>query len=69
MAAKESGTIKWQDRREKTDRVRNLYTFRPKVGHKIIHSFGSRVGESIISQLQTGYVGLNEYLYKCNISE
>ena len=39
------------------------------MGHKIQHSFVSPVGESIVFQLRTGYVGLNEYLHKCNIKE
>ena len=69
LAAKESGLMKWQERWEASDRGRNLYTFRPKVGHKIQHLFVSPVGESIVSQLRTGYVGLNEYLHKCNIKE
>ena len=66
MAAKESGEIKWQSKWETLDSGRNLYTFRPNVGHKIQHSFASTVGESIISQLKTGCVGLNEYLHKRN---
>ena len=69
LAAKESGIIKWQERWETSVRGRNLYTFRPKVGHKIQHSFVSSVGETIVSQLRTGYVGLNEYWHKCNIKE
>ena len=69
LAAKESGIMKWQERWEASERGRNLYTFRPKVGHKIQHSFVSPVGESIVSQLRTGYVGLNEYLHKCKIKE
>ena len=60
MAAKESGNIKWQSRWETSDGDRNLYTFRPNMGHTIKHSFASTVGESIISQLRIGYVGLNE---------
>ena len=51
MAAKASGIMKWQERWEASDRGRNLYTFRPKVGHKIQHSFSSKVGENIVSQL------------------
>ena len=39
------------------------------MGHTIKHSFASTVGESIISQLRTGYVGLNEYLHKCNFKD
>ena len=39
------------------------------MGHKIQHSFVSPVGESIVSQLRTGYVWLNEYLHKCNSKE
>ena len=58
MAAKESGNVKWQSRWETSDRGRNLYTFRPNVGHTIKHSFASTVGESIISQLRTGYWSL-----------
>ena len=49
------------------NRGRNLYTFRPNVGHTIYDSFVSFVMESIISQLRTGYVALNGYLHKCNI--
>ena len=64
-----SGNVKWQSRWETSDRGRNLYTFRPNVGHTIKHSFASTVGESIISQLRTGYVGLNEYLHKCNFKD
>ena len=69
LAAKESGIMKWQERWEASERGRNLYTFRSKVGHKIQHSFVSPVGESIVSQLRTGYVGINEYLHKYNIKE
>ena len=47
----------------------NLNTFRPNMRHKVHHAFVSTVGESIVSQLRTGFVGLNEYLHKCNIKE
>ena len=69
LAAIAPGNIRWQERWEASDRGRNLYTFRPKMGLKIQHSFGSTVGESIVSQLTTGYIGLNECLHKCNIIE
>ena len=32
-------------------------------------NFTVTFGERIISQLRTGYVGLNEYLHKCNVKE
>ena len=68
-AAKESGKKKWQDMWDKSGKGRNLYMFRPKVDHKIKHSYESSAGERIVSQLRMGYVGLNEYLHKCNIKD
>ena len=46
-AARESEIIKWQEKWETTYRGRNLYTFRPYVGHKIKHSFVSAIGEQV----------------------
>ena len=44
--------------------------FRPKVdNHKIKQSFESSAEERITCQLRTGFVGLNEYLHKCNIKD
>ena len=68
-AARESGRKKWQDMWEKAEAGRHLFTYRPKVGYKFKHKFDTRKGESIISQLRTGYVRLNEYLKKSNITE
>ncbi|MEW8548387.1 MAG: reverse transcriptase domain-containing protein [Candidatus Thiodiazotropha sp.] len=68
-AAKESGSIKWQEMWEKAETGRHLYYYRPKVGFKIKHSFQSAVGERIIAQLRTGYARLNEYLYKTGITD
>ena len=31
--------------------------------------FESFLGERIISQLRKGYIGLSDYLYKCNVKE
>ena len=61
VAAKESGNIKSQGRWATTDRGRNLYTFRPNMGHKINHSFVSTVGGSIFSNLKTQF-GLHNSL-------
>ena len=44
MDAKVSGHIKWQERSETKDRGRNLYTFRPDVGHPSFICFNSREG-------------------------
>ena len=48
---------------------RHLFNFRPRVDFKLKNIFESTFGERIISQLRTGYVGLNEYLHKCNVKE
>lgn len=68
-AARESGTKKWQEMWEKSERGRNLYMYRPKVNHKVKHVFDSSQGERITSQLRTGYIGLNEYLHKCSFKD
>ena len=54
---------------ERAEAGRHLFTYRQKVGYKFKHMFDTRKGESIISQLRTGYVKLNEYLKKSNIPE
>ena len=66
-AERESGKKKWQDMWEKSEKGRALFQFRPKVAHKIKYKFETRKGEIVVSQLRTGYVGLNEYLFKSNI--
>ena len=43
--------------------------FRPKVGHKIKHSYESSARERTIFQLRTGYVDVNKDLRKCNIKD
>ena len=68
-AAKKSGYAKWQEMWEKSEKGRHLFNFRPRVEFKLRNTFESSFGERIISQLQTGYVGLNEYLQKCNVKE
>ena len=68
-AAKKSGFVKWQEMWEKTEKGRHLFRFRPKVEFKFKNTFVSSFGESIISQLRTGYVGLNEYLHICSLKE
>ena len=68
-AVRDSGRKKWQDMWDKSEKGRNLFNYRPKVDYKVKHKFESRKGESIVSQLRTGYVKLNEYLQKSNITE
>ncbi|MCW4346280.1 MAG: ribonuclease H family protein [Candidatus Thiodiazotropha endolucinida] len=68
-AASQSGIKKWQERWEKSETGRHLFTFRPFVTHKIKHVYDKPHGQCIISQLRTGYVGLGEYLKKCNLKE
>ena len=52
-----------------SEKGRNLFNYRPNVDYKVKHKFESRKGESIVSHLRTGYVKLNEYLQKSNITE
>ena len=52
---------------EKLEKGRTLFQFRPKVDKKIKYKFETRKGEIVVSQLRTGYVGLNEYLFKSKI--
>ena len=61
-AARESGKKKWQDMWEKSETGGNLLNYRPEVEHRIKHKFETRKGETVVSQLKTGYVRLNEYL-------
>ena len=68
-AARKSGYVKWQEMWEKSEKGRHLFNFRPRVDFKLKNIFESTFGERIISQLRTGYVGLNEYLHKCNVKE
>ena len=68
-AVRDSGRKKWQDMWDKSEKGRNLFNYRPKVDYKVKHKFESRKGESIVSQLRTGYVKLNEYLQKTSITE
>ena len=68
-AAKKSGYAKWQEMWEKSEKGRHLFNFRPRVEFRLRNTFESSFGERIISQLRTGYVGLNEYLQKCNVKE
>jgi len=63
-AARQSGQMKWQERWENTEKGRHLYQYRPEVGVACQHSFQSFTGESVISQLRSGYVRMNEYLSK-----
>ena len=50
------------------EKDRHLYSFRPRVDLRLKNTFESSLGERLISQLRTGYVGLNVYL-KCNVRE
>ena len=68
-AVRESGKKKWQDMWEKSETGRHLFTYRPQVDYKIKHKFDTRKGESVITQMRTGYAKLNEYLNKSNITE
>ena len=68
-AAKESGFKKWQERWTKAETGRNLFEFRPRVDYKMKHSFESAGGERAVAQLRTGYVRLNDYLCRVNVSE
>ena len=68
-AVRDSGRKKWQDMWDKSEKGRNLFNYRPKVDYKVKHKIESRKGESIVSQLRTGYVKLNEYLQKTSITE
>ena len=54
---------------EKSEKGRHPFQFRPKVDFKFKHMFETSFGERIMSQLRTGYIGLNEYLHKVNIIE
>ena len=67
-AARESGSKKWQ-MWEKSDCGRNLFRFRPRVDYKLKHSFDTRLGEKIVTQLRTGYIRLNEYMKKGNLGQ
>ena len=69
-AGRESGKMKWQEMWDKTEKGRHLFKFRNKVGLNLVHKYQSTKGEiSIIIQLRTGYVRLNEYLQKTNVVE
>ena len=65
---------RWQQWRssglsEQDDWVVHQVLLQSDIWSTIKHSFASTVGESIISQLRTGYVGLNDYLHKCNFKD
>ena len=53
---------------EKSDCGRNLFRFRPRANYKLKHSFDTRLGEKIVTQLKTGYVRLNECM-KSNLGQ
>lgn len=62
-AAKASGKTKWQDRWNMSERGRSLFDY------KVKHQFESFSTECQVSQLRTGYVSLNEQLYKWGLKE
>ena len=46
-AAKESVKKKWQDMWDKSDKGRNLFKYRPKVDHRIKHTYETSIGEKL----------------------